>query len=104
MAKKRGTKSSKKASTTQRKKAKPARRPGNRVDPLQFGVDMRAVLEDIRPSLEGTYAEIGKRAGMPAGSVSNILNGSAHASLGAVAALAHAAGGKLRVEFIPKND
>ncbi|MEO9591450.1 hypothetical protein [Rhodopirellula bahusiensis] len=99
MAKKRA----KKASTTQRAKAKPGRRPGTRVDPLEFGIDMRAVLDEIRPSLEGTYAEIGARAGMPPGSVSNILNGSGHASLGAVAALAHAAGGKLQVEFIPDD-
>jgi hypothetical protein len=107
MAKKKRTKKASKkrrVETRKKVKAKSFRRPGNRVDPLDFGIDMRAIVEEIRPCLEGTYAEIGDRAGMPGGSVSNLLNGTAHASLGAVAALAHAAGGKLNVEFIPKNE
>lgn len=77
--------------------------PGaKRIDTEEFGVDLPAVLNTIRPHLEGmTYPEVGKLANMTAGSVSNVLNGSRKPSLGMVAALAHAAGGRVVVTFEP---
>jgi hypothetical protein len=96
MAKKKAAKRSAK------KTSKPAKRKSHRVDPLAFGIDMPAIVQEIKPHLDGTYAEIGQRAGgIPAGSVSNLLNGTAPPSLGSVAALAHAAGGRLIVRFEP---
>ncbi len=85
-----------------KKKAKP-RSQGQRIDLLELGIDLRAILDDkIRPNLTGTYAEIGERAGgMPAGAVSNVLNGHDPASLGAVAALAKASGGRIVVRYDP---
>lgn len=67
----------------------------------EYGIDLPSLLDEIRPNLEGTHAEIGERAGMPATSVSNALNGSVKLSLGMVAALAHASGGAIQVTYKP---
>ncbi|WP_168566857.1 hypothetical protein [Crateriforma spongiae] len=83
-------------------KTPPRRDTSGRIDLSDFGIDLSAILEEIRPHLNGTYAEIGKRAGnMPAGSVSNTVNGHVKPSLGAVAAIAHATGGRLVVRYEP---
>ncbi|KAA5538725.1 helix-turn-helix transcriptional regulator [Roseiconus nitratireducens] len=71
-----------------------------RIDVTQYGIDLPAMIAEIRKDLDGmTHAEVGARAGMPAGAVSNYLNGSAKPSLGAVAALADAAGGHVTVRY-----
>lgn len=71
-----------------------------RFDVTHYGIDLPALIAEIRPHLDDmTYAEVGERAGMPAGAVSNYLNGSSKPSLGAVAALADAAGGRIVVKF-----
>lgn len=85
------------------KKAKRAaiRVPGQRIDAKDFGIDLDAILKEIRPHLDGmSYDEIGQRAGsMTAATVSNVLNGHNRASVASVAAMAHASGGKLIVKF-----
>ncbi|MCC9643168.1 hypothetical protein LOC71_12860 [Rhodopirellula sp. JC740] len=92
-----------------KKKAKKAKRAairarGQRVDAKEFGVDLDAILAEVRPYLEGTYDEIGQRAGnMTAATVSNLLNKHNRASLASVAALAHASGGRLIVKYEPPS-
>ncbi len=74
----------------------------SRIDVSDYGIDLEAIIDEIRPHLAGTHAEIAQRAGgMTAGTVSNALNGSAKPSLGTVAALARAAGGSVEVTFVP---
>lgn len=77
--------------------------PGHakRLDPAEFGVDPDEVLAEIREHLSGTHAEIAERSGLATGSVTQILGGFRAPSLGALAALARAAGGKLDVRFVP---
>lgn len=73
-----------------------------RIDPAEYGVDLAAVLEEIKPHLEGmTNAQIGDLAGLSAMVISQTWNGSKKPSLGSLAALAHAAGGRLDVKFTP---
>ena len=69
---------------------------------IDQGIDLAAIVEEIRPHFgDMTYPEVGELAGIPAGSVSNLLNGSRKPSLGMVAALAHASGGRLVVRYEP---
>ncbi|WP_430453682.1 hypothetical protein [Rhodopirellula europaea] len=94
--------SPKKAKKTAKRAAIRAR--GQRVDATEFGIDLEAILAEVRPHLEGTYDEIGQRAGsMTAQTVSNVLNGHNRASLASVAALAHASGGRLVVKYEPPS-
>lgn len=73
-----------------------------RIDLKQYGIDLTAILDEIRENLTGTKNEIADRAGnMTAGSVSNTLNGTAKPSLGSLAALAQASGGRLLVKYEP---
>ncbi|QDV86058.1 helix-turn-helix domain-containing protein [Planctomycetes bacterium TBK1r] len=84
-------------------KKKAAKAPtAKRIDVSAYGIDLPGLIEEIRPHVEGmTYEQIGERAGLPRGSVSNYFNGTAKPSLGAVAALAQAAGGRVVVKFEP---
>lgn len=86
-----------------KKKARPARSaPGHskRLDPADYGIDLAAILEEIKPNLAGmTHAEIGQAAGLRPMSVSHLLNGVKPPSLGALAALAKASGGRLSVRY-----
>lgn len=85
-----------------KKKRLKNRDQSGRIDITEYGIDLSAIIAEIRPHLQGTQAEIGRRAGnMPAGSVSNTLNGLVKPSLGAVAALAHASGGRLLLTYKP---
>ena len=73
-----------------------------RLDAADFGIDLDAVLTEISEHIDGDYETIGKKAGnMPAGSVSNVVNGHRKPSLAVVAALAHATGGRLVVKYEP---
>tara|TARA_R110002073_G_scaffold59094_7_gene149251 strand:- start:2816 stop:3094 length:279 start_codon:yes stop_codon:yes gene_type:complete len=73
-----------------------------RLDPADFGVDLAAVLEAIKPHLEGmTQTEIGEAAGLSRKVVSHIMTGAKEPSLGALCALADAAGGRVLVRFEP---
>jgi hypothetical protein len=77
---------------------------GQRIDAKDFGIDLDAILNEIRPHLDGSYDAIGERAGgMTAATIANVLGGFNRASLGTVAALAAAAGGKLEVTFSPPS-
>ncbi|PHQ35184.1 helix-turn-helix domain-containing protein [Rhodopirellula bahusiensis] len=91
----------KKKSATTAKPTKPT--SGKRIDRAAYGIDLPAVLETIRPRLAGTHAEIADRAGMSKGNVSNVLSGAKEPSLGHLAALARAAGGRIDVTFIPEK-
>lgn len=76
-----------------------------RIDPADYDIDLAAILAEIRPHLEGkTNAEVGELAGMNAVVVSQVFTGTRSASLGAVAALADAAGGRLVVKFEPAKN
>jgi hypothetical protein len=80
------------------------RKQGEPIDPAAFGVDLPSVLVDIKPFLQGTRKEIGDRAGgLPPQVVSDLLCGRRPVSLGVLAALAHASGGKLIVRYEPPN-
>ncbi|TWT95772.1 hypothetical protein [Neorhodopirellula pilleata] len=79
----------------------PTKRVQRRIDVTEYGIDFNAILEEIRPHLSGSHAEIGQKANMPATSVCNSLNGSVKLSLGMLASLAHASGGKLVVAYKP---
>ena len=73
----------------------------NRFNLTAFGIDLPALLEEIKPHLHGTRAEIGSRAGgLPENNVNRLFNGQLKPSLGALAALAAASGGKLVVKYI----
>jgi transcriptional regulator with XRE-family HTH domain len=73
-----------------------------RIDPADYGIDLAAVLEEIKPHLEHlTNAELGELAGLSRMVVSQTWNGKKKVSLGALAALADAAGGRLEVTFEP---
>lgn len=100
MAKNRTTKKAKRGNAT--KKPPTARR----IDVTEFGIDLPAIVADIKANhLNGmTYAEVAERAGMPRGSVANVFDGSVKPSLGAVASIAHATGGKLVVEYEPPEE
>ena len=77
-----------------------------RLDPLKYGIDLEAIVQEIKPHLlpEMTLAEIGEKAGLSRMVVSHILNGHGSLSLGAIAALAKASGGRLVVKYeAPKN-
>lgn len=81
---------------------KKRRDPSQRINVSDYGIDLAAIVSEIRPHLHGTYAEIGERAaGMPENNVNRILNGHLKPSLGAVAALADASGGTLIVKYKP---
>ena len=85
-----------------KKRRRKRRDQSGRIDVTEYGIDLATILGEIRPHLKGTLEEIGERAGnMSRGSVSNTLNGSVKPSLGAVAALAHASGGRLVVKYEP---
>ena len=74
----------------------------SRIDVTEYGIDLPALVAEIRPHLEGmTHAEVAERAGISTGSAANYLNGAFKPSLGAVAALADAAGGRIVVKFEP---
>ena len=75
MAKKKATARS--ATTRPAKKVRSGH--SKRLDPLAFGIDLQAIIQnDIRPNLAGmTLAEIGQRAGMSPGVDSQVLNGHA---------------------------
>ena len=82
--------------------AKKKRTYQTRTDITKLGLNLRKILnEKIRPEFgEMTLAEIGKKAGgMSMASTNNLLNGDGQPSLGAVALMAKAAGGKLVVTF-----
>ncbi len=73
-----------------------------RLDPADYNIDLSAVLDEIKPHLESmTQAEIGEAAGMSAMVVSHLMTGHQKPSLGALAALADASGGKLKVTYQP---
>lgn len=75
-----------------------------RIDVMEYGIDLADLIAEIRPHLDSmTYSQVGERAGIPTGAVSNYLNGSSKPSLGAAAALADAAGGRIVVKFEPKK-
>lgn len=73
-----------------------------RLDPADYGVDLPAVLEEIKPHLSHmTNREIGDQAGLSRMMVSNVWNGSKPVSIAALAALAAASGGRLEVKYKP---
>ncbi|TWT73298.1 DUF6794 domain-containing protein [Allorhodopirellula solitaria] len=73
-----------------------------RLDPTRHGIHLSAILEEIKPHLDGmTQAEIGKHADLKPMVISHLMTGYRDPSLGAVAALADAAGGRLVVKFEP---
>ncbi|MDV6032728.1 MAG: helix-turn-helix transcriptional regulator [Phycisphaera sp. RhM] len=93
MAKKRAKKT---ARTVNPSKSPTARR----IDVTEYGIDLPAIVAEIKQNIgDMTYAEVGAKAGMPRGSVANVFDGSVKPSLGAVAALAHATGGRLVVKY-----
>lgn len=73
-----------------------------RLDPAAYGIDLSAILQEIKPHLAGmTQAEIGERSDLKPMVVSHLMTGFRDPSLGALAALADAAGGRLVVTFEP---
>jgi len=91
----------KKAAT---KQVTPRRLETGRFDIVSMGIDLNAILEQIRPHLHGTHAEISKRAGgLAPNNVNCLLNGLKPPSLGGLAALAHASGGKLSIAYTPPS-
>ena len=83
-------------------KKKPADAYAKRLNPADYGIDLEAIVADIREHLDHlTYAEVGERAGLKPGVVSHIFNGHRKPSLGAAAALAKASGGRLVVKYEP---
>jgi len=87
---------------TATKRSRTPRDTSTRINLADYGIELSAVIEEIRPYLSGTRAEISERAGaMTSTSISNVLNGSVKPSLGAVAALAHASGGRIIVKYEP---
>ncbi len=99
-----------KKKTTKRATAKPAKKAGKptkaghskRLDPADFGIDLRAILDEIKPHLSGmTQAEIGEAAGLSAMVVSHLVSQGKPPSLGAVASLAAVSGGRLIVKYEP---
>ncbi|TWU16312.1 hypothetical protein [Allorhodopirellula heiligendammensis] len=70
--------------------------------PADYGIDLAAILDEVRPHLAGkTSAEVGEAGGLNPVVVSQLFTRNRPASLGAVAALADAAGGRLVVKFEP---
>lgn len=83
---------------------KKAKRPPvpNRMDAADYGVDVPAVLESIKPHLEGmTQADIGETLGITTMAVSHIMTGFRKPTLGMLAALAKVSGGKLVLKYEP---
>jgi hypothetical protein len=75
-----------------------------RIDPADYGIDFKAILDEIRPHLEGmTNAEIGELANISPPVVSHYLTGVKRPSLAVLAALADASGGLLVVGYQPPN-
>lgn len=73
-----------------------------RLDPADYGINLSAILEEIKPHLDGmTQAEIGERANLKPMVVSHMMTGYREPSLGALAGIASAAGGRLVVKFEP---
>ncbi|WP_286763021.1 MULTISPECIES: helix-turn-helix domain-containing protein [Rhodopirellula] len=80
----------------------PTRGRGVQIDPVQFGIDLSVVLDEIKPHLSGTRREIGEAAGgLSPNAVTDLLNGTRQPSLGSLAALAHASGGQLDLKYKP---
>lgn len=87
------------------KKATIAKPGAKRLNPADYGIDLSAILEEIKPHLDGmTQAEIGEHADLKPMVVSHLMTGYKSPSLGAVAALADAAGGRLEVTFKPPRE
>ncbi|TWU06239.1 hypothetical protein [Stieleria varia] len=64
------------------KKRKTPSPTARRIDPSEYGIDLPAIIEEIRPHLENVpRAEVSELAGMPYRSVCNTLNGSVKPSL-----------------------
>lgn len=84
------------------KKTTVAKPGAKRLDPAVYGINLSAILKEIKPHLDGmTQATIGERANLKPMVVSHLMTGFKSPSLGAVAALADAAGGRLVVTFEP---
>lgn len=80
--------------------APPAVGHRKRLDPIDFGIDRAAILEQIKPHLAGmTNAEIGKAAGLQPMVVSHLMNGVKLPSLASLASLAKVSGGRLSVRY-----
>lgn len=72
-----------------------------RIDLKALGIDLDAILEEIREDLGAmTRAELGQRAGLAANNVRRMLNKDKPTSLGALAAMASALGGKIEVRYV----
>ncbi len=115
MAKKKTT--SKRVTTKPAAKAKPVAKPkakakpkgvGERssvIDATQFGIDIPAIVQQIRPHLDGmTQAEIAESMGTSAMVISHYLTGHRVPSIGALAALAAVSGGSLSIDYSPPAD
>lgn len=89
---------------TQRRRGK--RPSSRRIDVKQYGIDLRGLVRAIRPHLDGmTQREISEKAGINLARVHDILNNPTRKpSLGALAALAKASGGKLVVSYVPPRN
>jgi transcriptional regulator with XRE-family HTH domain len=81
------------------KKRKPEK---NRLDPMSAGVDLDAILSEIRPYMEGQQIkDIAAKMGVTPEALSPILNGHRKPNLAFLANLAAAIGGSLDVKFHP---
>lgn len=85
-----------------KKKSRPKSKP--KIDAANHGVDLKGVLESMRPALAelGTAVAIGEAAGIAANSVRIMLRGETTPSIGALAAMAEAVGGRIVVKYEPR--
>lgn len=84
------------------KKSKPKSYP--KIDAADHGVDLKAVLDAMKPALAelGTAVAIGEVAGIAANSVRVMMRGETTPSIGALAAMAEATGGRIVVKYEPR--
>lgn len=100
MAKKKATKRPASKGIARKRASKPAKSKAGRFDASDFGIDLGAILRDeIKPRFPGSDSDAARTAGMSPPVLSHLVSGVKEPSLGALAALARQAGGRIIVTF-----